>query len=63
VATSGVHWGRLALTAGLLHFLELEPEVELLGSEYNADLTGGCGGYQWGPLGAVGADCRLVALP
>jgi hypothetical protein len=38
VATSGVHWGRLALTAGLLHFLELEPEVELLGSEYNADL-------------------------
>jgi hypothetical protein len=35
----GVHWGaRLVLTAALSHFLELEPELELLGSRYNADL-------------------------
>jgi hypothetical protein len=40
VATNGVHSGaRLALTAILSHFPELEPELELLGSEYNADLT------------------------
>jgi hypothetical protein len=39
-ATNRVHWGgRLALTIVLLHFSKLGLELELLGSEYNADLT------------------------
>jgi hypothetical protein len=39
VAINGVHWGsRLVLTAVLPHFLELEAELELLGSGYNTDL-------------------------
>jgi hypothetical protein len=33
--------GQLVLTASLSHFLELGPELELLGSEHNADLTEG----------------------
>jgi hypothetical protein len=42
VAANGVHSGAwLALTAILSHFPELERELELLGSEYNADLTEG----------------------
>jgi hypothetical protein len=37
---NGVHWrARLALIAALLHFPELELELELLGSGHNADLT------------------------
>jgi hypothetical protein len=37
-AANGVHWGaRLVLHAALSHFPELEPELELLGSGYNAD--------------------------
>jgi hypothetical protein len=37
-----VHCGaRLALTAALSHFAELEPEVELLGSGYIVDLMNG----------------------
>jgi hypothetical protein len=39
---NGVHWrARLALTAALLHFPELEVELELLGSGHNADLMEG----------------------
>jgi hypothetical protein len=39
-ATNGVNWGSwLALTTVLSHFPELELELELLGSGYNADLT------------------------
>jgi hypothetical protein len=39
-AANGVYWGaQLALTAALSHFPELEPELELLGSRYNVDLT------------------------
>jgi hypothetical protein len=39
---NGVHWrARLALTAGLSHFPKLEPELELLRSRHNADLTEG----------------------
>jgi hypothetical protein len=42
VAASGVHWGdRSALIAILMHFLKLEHELELFGSEYNADLPKG----------------------
>jgi hypothetical protein len=42
VAANRVHWGaRLALTAALSHFPELEPELELHVSRYNADLTEG----------------------
>jgi hypothetical protein len=38
-ATNGVHWGaRLALTAIVSHFPELELKFELLGSGYNTDL-------------------------
>jgi hypothetical protein len=41
-AANGVHWGgRLAITTTLAHFPELEPELELLGSGHNADLTEG----------------------
>jgi hypothetical protein len=37
-ATNKVHWGaRLALTAVLSHFPELELELKLLGSRYNTD--------------------------
>jgi hypothetical protein len=37
---NGVQWGaRLALSAVLSHFLELEVELDLLGSSYNADLS------------------------
>jgi hypothetical protein len=40
--TNGVHCGaRFALTAALSHFAKLEPEVELLGSGYIADLMHG----------------------
>jgi hypothetical protein len=40
VAANGLHWGaQLALTAILSYFLELELELELPGSGYNADLT------------------------
>jgi hypothetical protein len=39
VAINGVQWGaRLALTAALSYFLELEDELDLLGFGYNADL-------------------------
>jgi hypothetical protein len=39
-ATNGVHWGaRLALTTILSHFLEVELELELLGSGYNVDMS------------------------
>jgi hypothetical protein len=39
VAINRVHWGAwLALTTILSHFPELGSELELLGSEYNADL-------------------------
>jgi hypothetical protein len=39
VAANGVQWGvQLELTAILSNFPELEPELELLGSWYNADL-------------------------
>jgi hypothetical protein len=39
-AANGLHWGaRLALTVVLLHFPELESELELLGSGYNANLA------------------------
>jgi hypothetical protein len=42
VTTNGVHWGdRLVVTSVLSQFPELEPELELLGSGYNADLTKG----------------------
>jgi hypothetical protein len=42
MATNGVHWGtQSALTTALSHFLELETELELLGSECNTDLTKG----------------------
>jgi hypothetical protein len=42
VANNRVHWGaQLALTTSLCHFHELEPELELLGSGYNVDLTEG----------------------
>jgi hypothetical protein len=35
-----VRWGtRSALAVALLHFSELETELELLGSSHNADLT------------------------
>jgi hypothetical protein len=38
-AINGVHWGpQMVLTAVLSHFPELESELELLGSGYNADL-------------------------
>jgi hypothetical protein len=41
-AASRVHWGaRLALTTVLSYFPELEPELELLRSVYNADLMEG----------------------
>jgi hypothetical protein len=37
---NGVHWEAwLVLTTVLSHFLEMEPELELLGSVYNVDLT------------------------
>jgi hypothetical protein len=38
---NGVQWGggKLALTAALSHVLELEVELDLLGSGYNADLS------------------------
>jgi hypothetical protein len=39
-ALNGVRWGaRLALTAILSHFPELEVKLDLLGSGYNADLS------------------------
>jgi hypothetical protein len=39
-ATNRVRWGSwLALTAALSYFSELEPELDLLGSGRNADLT------------------------
>jgi hypothetical protein len=42
VATNRVRWGsRLALTAALSYFSELEPELDVLGSGRNADLTEG----------------------
>jgi hypothetical protein len=40
-ATSAVCWGLLTLTTVLSHFPELEPEMKLLWSEYNLDLTEG----------------------
>jgi hypothetical protein len=40
-AANGVRWGtRSALIAGCSHFLELEHELELLGSGRDADLSG-----------------------
>jgi hypothetical protein len=40
-AVNRVQWGGpLALTVALSHFPELEVELDLLGSSYNADLTG-----------------------
>jgi hypothetical protein len=40
MTTKGVHWGtRSALITTLSHFLELEVELELLGSGHNATLT------------------------
>jgi hypothetical protein len=40
VTANGVHWGtRLALITTLSQFPKLEPELELLGSGHNADLT------------------------
>jgi predicted cobalt transporter CbtA len=40
IATNGVCWGtRSVLVAALSYFLELGPELELLGSRRNADLT------------------------
>jgi hypothetical protein len=40
MTTNGVHWGtRSTLITTLLHFLELEVELELLGSGHNAALT------------------------
>jgi hypothetical protein len=37
---NGVHWGtRSVLVATLSHFLELKPELELLGSKHNQGLT------------------------
>jgi hypothetical protein len=40
MAINGVQWGAcLALTVVLSHFPELEVELDLLGSGYNADLT------------------------
>jgi hypothetical protein len=39
-AANGVHWGtRSPLVTALLHFLELEAELELLGARCNAPLT------------------------
>jgi hypothetical protein len=41
VSINGVQWGggaRLALAAVLLHFPELEVELDLLGFGYNVDL-------------------------
>jgi hypothetical protein len=39
-AANEVHWGtQLALVATLSHFLELETDLELLGSGRNVDLT------------------------
>jgi hypothetical protein len=52
-AINGVNWGaRLALTAILSHFPELEIEVELLGSRYNTDpmkdeIEAFCTGTRW----------------
>jgi hypothetical protein len=41
-AAGRIHCGaRLALTAILSHFLELEPGLELVGSGYNADIIEG----------------------
>jgi hypothetical protein len=40
VALNGVQWGaQLTLTSILLQFPELEVELDLLGSGYNADLS------------------------
>jgi hypothetical protein len=40
MTTNSVHWGtRSALITTLSHFLELEVELELLGSGHNAALT------------------------
>jgi hypothetical protein len=40
VATNGVRWGtQSTLVAALSHFPELEPELELLGSGRDADLS------------------------
>jgi hypothetical protein len=39
MANNGVHWGtQSALVASLLHFSELETELELLGFGHNAGL-------------------------
>jgi hypothetical protein len=39
-AFNGVQWGNeLVLTVALLYFPELEVELDLLGSSYNADLS------------------------
>jgi hypothetical protein len=39
-AANGVRWGtRSALVAILSHLPELEPELELLGSRWDADLS------------------------
>jgi hypothetical protein len=55
MTTNRVHWGtRFALVAALLHFPELEAELELLRSVRNVDLMED----QWKPSGPKRAWCQ-----
>jgi hypothetical protein len=62
-ATNGVRWGtRSTLVAALSHFPELEPELELLGSERDADLSDGQTDALW-PLVSVALNSLASLVP
>jgi hypothetical protein len=52
----------LALVAALLHFLELEPELELLGSGHNVNLTEDQADAHWAQVRAA-SDWLALHVP
>jgi hypothetical protein len=62
-SANGVHRGtRSMLVATLSHFLELKNELELLGSECNADLTEDQADALW-PLVSAASDSLSSLVP
>jgi hypothetical protein len=61
--TNGVWWGtQSTLVAALSHFPKLEPELELLGSEQDADLSDGQTDALW-PLVSVASNSLASLVP
>jgi hypothetical protein len=64
VASNEVHWGaRLALTTTLSHFSELGPELKLLESGCNVDLTKGQLDALWAQMHHASESLALNTLP